>query len=109
MHGAMVDEQVGPYRLVRRLGRGGMGEVWLGEHVQIKSHVAIELMLGDPSDNDAATRFVREAKATARIRHAGIVTVSDFAARDNGGAYLVMELLDGETLAERLRSRRDRC
>lgn len=100
--GGSAGERVGAYTLVKKLGRGGMGEVWLGEHVQIKSHVAIKLVLAPPEDVDAAARFLREAKATARIRHPGIVSVSDYGARTAGGAYLVMELLDGESLAERL-------
>lgn len=100
--GGTPGERLGPYRLVRRLGRGGMGEVWLAEHEQIKSQVAIKLVLADPHDEDAAARFLREARATARIRHPGIVAVSDFGERSGGGAYLVMELLDGESLAERL-------
>ncbi len=102
MFAGAKDELVGSYRLVRPLGRGGMGEVWLAEHVQIKSQVAIKLVLGDPNDNDAAARFLHEAKSTARIRHPGVVTVSDFGVRPAGGTYLVMELLDGESLAERL-------
>ena len=100
--GGSEGEQLGPYRLVRKLGRGGMGEVWLAEHDTIKSQVAIKLVLAAPDDEEAAARFLREAKATARIRHPGVVTVSDFGPRPAGGAYLVMELLDGETLAERL-------
>src|SRR5687768_1818951 len=76
-----------------------MGEVWLGEHAQIGSHVAIKLVLGNNAE--AAARFLREAKATARVRHPNIVAVSDYGEREDGGAYLVMELLDGQTLAER--------
>lgn len=79
-----------------------MGEVWLAEHETIKSQVAIKLVLAAPDDEEAASRFLREAKATARIRHPGVVTVSDFGPRKAGGAYLVMELLDGESLADRL-------
>jgi TPR repeat protein len=96
-------DRIGPYRLVRELGRGGMGEVWLGEHVEIRSQVAIKLMRPDPSGaRDGLDRFLREAKATARIRHPGIISVTDFGATAAGGAYLVMELLDGESLAARL-------
>ncbi|MBL0215079.1 MAG: protein kinase [Myxococcales bacterium] len=87
---------------MRKLGRGGMGEVWLAEHVTIKSQVAIKLVLAAPEDQEAASRFLREAKATARIRHPGVVTVSDYGPRPSGGAFLVMELLDGESLADRL-------
>ena len=100
--GGREGELLGPYRLVRKLGRGGMGEVWLAEHETIKSQVAIKLVLAAPDDEDAAARFLREAKATARIRHPGVVNVTDFGPRPAGGAYLVMELLDGESLGERL-------
>ncbi len=78
-----------------------MGEVWLAEHIEIARQVAVKLMLGS-KDPDRDARFLREAKATARIRHPGIVAVSDYGTREVGGAYLVMELLDGETLGDRL-------
>jgi TPR repeat protein/tRNA A-37 threonylcarbamoyl transferase component Bud32 len=98
---ATAGDRVGSYTLVRRLGHGGMGEVWLGEHVEIKSQVAIKLVL-DGGDDRLEARFLREARAVARIRHPGIVAVSDYGQRPQGGAYLVMELLEGETLADRL-------
>ena len=100
-----VDELLGGYRLVAPIGRGGMGEVWRAEHVQIHSIVAIKLIVGDPADGDAAARFLREAKAAARIRHAGIVAVTDYGEREGGGAYMVMELLDGQALSTRLAAR----
>lgn len=79
--GGTAGERLGSYELVRPLGRGGMGEVWLAEHVEIKGHVAIKLVLGDADEPEAAARFLREAKATARIRHPGVVSVTDFGRR----------------------------
>ena len=102
MPDAAVGERIGAYRLLRKLGRGGMGEVWRAEHVEIASQVAIKIVLADHDDHDATARFLREAKAVARIRHPGVVTVSDYGTRDRGGAFLVMELLDGEPLADRV-------
>ena len=52
-----VDEQVGAYRLVRELGRGGMGEVWLGEHAEIRSRVAIKLIEVDEAQPEVLDRF----------------------------------------------------
>ena len=92
---------VGAYRLVRELGRGGMGAVWVAEHTTLRSLAAIKFVHGS-TDEDSRARFVHEGKAMARIRHPGIVAVSDFGLRDDGVAYLVMELLDGESLQRRL-------
>lgn len=103
-----VDEVLGSYRLVAPIGRGGMGEVWRAEHVQIHSIVAIKLILGDADAPETAARFLREAKATARIRHPGIVAVTDYGERSGGGAYMVMELLEGQPLSNRLLTAIDR-
>ena len=93
---------VGNYRVVELLATGGMGEVFRGEHVHLGRPVAIKFLhqrlIGNP---EAMARFSAEARAVSRIRHAGVVALFDFGPHESG-AYLVMELLEGETLTERL-------
>jgi serine/threonine protein kinase len=98
----MNEVLAGRYRLERQLGKGGMGTVWLAEHLALRSWVAVKLM--DPSIAqlpEAAARFRREAQAAASIRSTHVVQVLDYGI-DRGSPYLVMELLEGMTLAERV-------
>ncbi|MBN2193661.1 MAG: serine/threonine protein kinase [Polyangiaceae bacterium] len=91
------------YRLVRRLGAGGMGEVWEAHHERTHGEVAIKILLHSLAGNaEARLRFVREARATSHIHHPAIIRVFDAATAPDGRPYLVMELLRGESLAERL-------
>jgi serine/threonine-protein kinase len=93
---------VGNYRVLGRLATGGMGEVFRGEHVHLGRPVAIKFLHQRLIDNpDAVARFTTEARAVSRIRHPGVVALFDFGPHE-GGAYLVMELLDGQTLSARL-------
>ncbi len=93
----------GRYRLVRRCGIGGMGEVWEAEDTVLERRVAVKLVTGDQRHDPAVlARFEREARTGARLVHPNLATVYDYGEADEG-AYLVMELLAGETLAERLR------
>jgi serine/threonine protein kinase len=95
--GTVIDER---YRLVRRLATGGMGEVYLAEHVQLGKAVALKVMLPDLSrDPMFAARFKREAIAASQIGQQNIVDVFDFGLTKDGNVYFVMEYLDGETLA----------
>jgi serine/threonine-protein kinase len=89
----------GRYRLERQLGKGGMGSVWLAEHLTLRSWVAVKLM--DPAiaaTPEGAERFRREAQAAASLRSAHVVQVLDYGVHENT-PYLVMELLQGESLA----------
>jgi eukaryotic-like serine/threonine-protein kinase len=99
------DSSLGPagrYRLVRRLGAGGMGEVWEADDTVLGRRVALKVLVQELADDPRATRrFVREARATARLTHPNVTRIYDFG-RDGGLPYLVMELLDGDTLADRL-------
>ncbi len=93
----------GKYRLSRRLGVGGMGEVWAACHIQTERDFAIKIMHKKmASDSEARHRFMREARASARIGHPNIVDVFDVGELDSGDLYLVMELLEGRSLAEAL-------
>lgn len=99
----------GKYRVGRRLGEGGMGAVYLAEHVGIGRQVALKVvrpaLLADPT---ATERFVREARAAGGIQHRHVVNVTDFGVDHVDGhevAYLVMEQLHGQTLQEVLEAR----
>lgn len=100
----------GKYELVRLIGKGAMGEVWLATHNSLGGEFAIKLVQpsDDEEDETAAGRFQLEAQVSAKLsrktRH--IVSVSDHGEED-GLAYLVMELLEGESLSDRLK-REDR-
>jgi eukaryotic-like serine/threonine-protein kinase len=92
----------GRYRLVRRIGGGGMGEVWEADDSVLGRRVALKVLVQELADDPRATRrFVREARATAKLTHPNVTRVYDFG-RDEGVPYLVMELLEGDTLADRL-------
>jgi serine/threonine protein kinase len=92
----------GKYRLIHPLGIGGMGAVWRAEHTALMQQVAIKLLdARGPAAERAVKRFQREAQIAAGIRHRNIVYISDFGT-DGGAPYLVMELLNGVPLSERI-------
>ncbi|AUX29173.1 MULTISPECIES: serine/threonine-protein kinase [Sorangium] len=96
----------GKYRLARLLGKGGMGSVWLAEHLSLRTPVAIKLIDVEAAKNAGArARFDREAQLAARIRSAHVVKVLDHGLTDDGLPYIAMECLAGETLRDRLSAR----
>ncbi len=98
----LVGKTIGSYRIIKCLGKGGMGAVYFGEHPKIESKVAIKVLLPRfVSAPDIVRRFFDEARAVNRIGHPGIVRIHDCNRQDDVGVYLVMELLEGESLAER--------
>jgi hypothetical protein len=101
-----VDRTVdGVYRLDRRIGTGAMGAVYRATDLRLGRPVAVKLMVGSLFGNRAALRrFEREARAVARLSHPNIVAIHDFGAVAADGAYLVMELIEGQTLRSELRS-----
>jgi tRNA A-37 threonylcarbamoyl transferase component Bud32 len=97
-------QQIGPYRLVRRLGAGGMGEVFEAVHERIARQVAIKFLHAELTTSpEIAGRFLNEARAVNIVRHPGLVQISDFGQLPDGTAYIVMEYLAGESLAELLK------
>jgi len=89
----------GRYRLIQRLGTGGMSSVYLARHVLIDRLMAIKTLRRDlASDPVQRDRFVREARAVNRINHENIVEISDFRETEDGLLYLVMEYVPGESL-----------
>jgi serine/threonine-protein kinase len=92
----------GKYRLIHPLGIGGMGTVWRAEHQDLRQQVAIKLLdARGPNADRAVRRFQREAQIAASIHHRNIVYISDFGS-GGGEPYLVMELLAGVPLSERM-------
>ena len=91
----------GKYRLVRELGRGGMGSVWVAEHTTLGMRVAIKLIDRSYPSADLRRRFEQEARAAASLQSPHVVQVFDYGV-DGITPYLVMELLDGRSLAQRL-------
>ncbi len=91
----------GTYRIVRRIGSGGMGEVYEATHARLAHRYAVKFLHPGVRDHpEALPRFMREAQVTSRLRHPGIVSVVDFNTLPDGVAYLVMEYLDGEPLGK---------
>jgi tRNA A-37 threonylcarbamoyl transferase component Bud32 len=95
-----IGETIGSYTVLKQLGTGAMGEVYLAEHRHLKRKAAVKLLapelVGRP---DLLERFFLEARATSAIAHPGIVQVFDCEVDATGRPYIVMEFLDGETLA----------
>jgi len=88
----------GKYRLGRLLGEGGMGAVYEAEHTGLGARVAIKLLSEHIQNERAIARFRREARAMAAVRHDNVVTVTDTGTDEEGTPFLVMELLEGESL-----------
>jgi serine/threonine-protein kinase len=92
----------GRYRLAQPLGRGGMGSVWRAEHLSLSSPVAVKLIHARAAESpDAQARFLREAQAAAALRSPHVVQVLDHGVEE-GVPFIVMELLEGESLGARL-------
>jgi serine/threonine-protein kinase len=99
----VLGELVGSYRITGKIAEGGMGVVYRAQHELIGKAAAVKLLLPELSSNhDIVNRFFTEARAATAVRHPGIVEVFDFGYLQNGMAYIVMELLDGEPLSRRL-------
>ena len=98
----LAGSKLGPYEIVAPLGAGGMGEVYRAHDAKLDRDVAIKVLPTHLNESaDALARFEREAKAVAALSHPNILAIHDFGAHE-GRAYAVTELLEGETLRERL-------
>jgi serine/threonine protein kinase len=97
------NEQLGPYEIVAPLGKGGMGEVYRARDSRLRREVALKLLAdAEANDQESLDRFHRETHVVAALNHPNIVAIHDTGAH-RGVPYAVTELLEGETLAERLR------
>src|SRR4051794_22577088 len=91
------------YQITQLIGQGGMGAVWAAKHTRLPKRFAVKVLLGALQDSEGYARFRREAETTSRIGHPNIVEVLDFNTLASGTPYLVMEYLEGESLARRLK------
>lgn len=102
--GLMVTPSV---RLVSPLGQGGMGSVWLAEHLSLRTRVVVKFMSGVlASSDDAKARFAREASAAAQVKSPHVVQMLDHGVAAGGAPYIVMEYLEGKDLSHHLAERR---
>jgi serine/threonine protein kinase len=94
-------EEIGPYELTRELGRGGMGVVYLATDTRLDRQVAIKALPAElASDPARLERFEREAKTLAQLSHPNLAGIHGVEEQD-GAKYLVLEFVEGETLALR--------
>src|SRR3954470_23855859 len=97
----------GRYRIQKLLGEGGMGQVYLAEHIAIEKRVALKILRGEfAAKGEIVKRFQQEAISASRIKHPNVLDVFDFGQLDNGCFYLAMEFLEGNDLADELQRRR---
>ncbi len=97
-----VGARLGPYRVIAKIGEGGMGEVYKATDTRLDRTVAIKVLPEHvAADPDLKQRFEREARTVAKLNHPHICTLHDIGSQD-GIDFLVMEYLDGETVAQRL-------
>ena len=95
--------RLGPYEIVAAIGAGGMGEVYKARDERLARDVAIKLLAAHSTDSTPAReRFKREAQAVAALQHPNICTIYDVGETADGRAFIVMELLQGETLQQRI-------
>ncbi|HKA89748.1 MAG TPA: serine/threonine-protein kinase [Haliangiales bacterium] len=99
-----IGESLGNYRIVQKLGSGGMGTVYLAEHPLIGKRVALKVIHRDLSMNqEAVARFFHEARAVNQIGHEHIVDITDYGQTHEGEYFFIMELLSGRSLADLMR------
>jgi serine/threonine-protein kinase len=99
-------EQLGAYTLKKKLGEGGMGEVWLAEHRLLKRPCAVKFIRAElAAEVTTAARFEREVRAMTALTHFNTVRIFDYGSSDDGSFYYVMEYLDGPTLDRLVKDR----
>jgi eukaryotic-like serine/threonine-protein kinase len=96
--GALIADR---YKVIKKLGEGGMGAVYLAQHTVLEKSVALKVLHGEFARKpDLVERFMQEAKAASRIRHENVIDISDFGATPDGLVFFAMELLQGHDLHE---------
>src|ERR1700738_2093861 len=98
----MIGRTISHYRIVEKLGEGGMGVVYVAEDTLLGRRVAIKTLTAtrSPEDQHFRTRFLREARAVSALSHPHIATIHDYGETEDGQPYIVMELVKGQTLTD---------
>ena len=102
---AALPDRIGHYAITRKLGAGGMGIVYAARDERLERTVALKTMSSLADDETARQRFWREARAAASVNHPNVCQIYEIG-EDGGELFIAMELLEGESLAERLRAGR---
>src|SRR5918997_3443302 len=102
---SMIGQTVSHYRILEKLGEGGMGVVYIAEDTHLGRRVAIKFPAGVSGEQDFRARFLREARAVSTLSHHNIAAIYDYGELDKGGngqnqPFIVMELIKGESLAD---------
>ena len=99
-----ASEKIGSFKIVKMLGAGGMGEVYLARDLRLNRQVALKILPPNSSiDPNANKRFLREAQSAAALEHPHICTIHEIG-EENGFSYIVMQYVEGETLSEKIKS-----
>jgi serine/threonine protein kinase len=99
----MDEPRIGHYRIIGRLGRGGMGEVYKARDTKLERDVALKILpAAAVTDPDRLQRFKQEARATSALNHPNITTIHDIGESEDGKHFITIEYIDGETLRQRL-------
>src|SRR5918992_44935 len=98
----MIGQTISHYRVIEKIGEGGMGVVYVAEDTVLGRRVAIKTLTIKPGQNEQhfRTRLLREARAVSALSHRHIATIHDYGETKEGEPYIVMELVKGETLAD---------
>ncbi|MEO8215016.1 MAG: protein kinase, partial [Myxococcales bacterium] len=93
------------YRILQKLGEGGMGVVYLAEHVVIEKKIALKILFPDLTRrSDLIQRFMQEAKSASRINHENVIDITDFGQSPEGYVFIAMEYLVGQDLGQLLKA-----